>query len=71
MRGTGTLRNTRTGHTGFIESVAYSPDGNTLASGGYDGTVLLWRLTPTTAPLTFTPSTIAAQTFEVGTPVNI
>ena len=48
-----------------------SPDGTTLTSAGWDGTVFLWRLTPTTAPLAFNPSTIAAQTFEVGTPVNI
>ena len=33
--------------------------------------MLLWRLTPTSAPLTFNPSTIANQTFEVGTPVNL
>ena len=52
-------------------SVAYSPDGGTLASGSWDGTVLLWQLSPTTAPITFNPSTIADQTFEVGTPVNI
>ena len=56
---------------GGVYSVAFSPDGTTLASGSMDGTVLLWRLTPTTAPITFNPSTIADQTFTVGTPVSL
>ena len=39
---TGTLRNTLTGHTGLVESVAFSPDGNTIASGSWDETIRLW-----------------------------
>ena len=31
-------------HRGAVESVAFSPDGNTIASGCCDGTVSLWNL---------------------------
>ncbi|MXY26967.1 hypothetical protein F4Y59_02255 [Candidatus Poribacteria bacterium] len=34
------------GHTESVASVAFSPDGNTLASGSWDGTVLLWNYLP-------------------------
>lgn len=43
---TGTPLQLLTGHTNSISSLAFTPDGKTLASGGWDGTVLLWDVTP-------------------------
>ncbi|WP_413105626.1 eIF2A-related protein [Streptomyces sp. Inha503] len=34
--------NQLTGHTGFVDAVAYSPDGRTIATGSEDRTIKLW-----------------------------
>ncbi|MFM6502446.1 MAG: protein kinase domain-containing protein [Dolichospermum sp.] len=38
------LERTITGHSNSVRSVAYSPDGQTLASGSEDKTIKIWRL---------------------------
>ena len=50
---TGNRLRTFAGHSssasGYYNSLAFGPDGNTLASGSWDGTILLWELAPSPA----------------------
>ena len=58
---------TFTGHTHWVWSVAFSPDGETLASGSSDATILLWDLAPEptlNTVVSFSPPTITSP--EVG-----
>ena len=41
---TGQNRGTLTRHTTWIRTVALSPNGSQLASGAWDGTVILWHV---------------------------
>lgn len=38
------LKNDLVGHTGYLNTVTVSPDGSLCASGGKDGTAMLWDL---------------------------
>ena len=51
------------GHADGVSSVSFSPDGTTLASGAYDGTILLWDVAEWT-----NAGTIAAANKLIGLP---
>ncbi|MDX6501823.1 MAG: hypothetical protein QOG23_5083, partial [Blastocatellia bacterium] len=54
-----------TGHTDFIFSAVYSPDGHTLATASADRTVRLWNVTDPTHPMPLGPP-LTGHTNRVG-----
>jgi len=57
---TGFLQQTLDGHSDFVNSVAFAPKGELLASASHDEMVMLWRLSTTAATVT----AAAIQTLE-------
>ena len=50
-----------------VNSVSFSRDGSTLASAGYDGTILLWELGPSPtsdATVSVSPSTMPVTEYR-------
>ena len=62
-------KSTLTGHTSYVNSVAFSPDGQTLASGSSDGTIRLWELPSTQVGIT--PSPVESPIIDAQLVVNV
>ena len=63
---TGKPTNKLTKHTNTVDSVAFSPDGNSFATGSRDGSILLWSTTTGTFKNTIEERRYTTKPFFVG-----
>ncbi|MFD5388074.1 WD40 repeat domain-containing protein [Streptomyces sp. NPDC127074] len=64
------LQRRLTGHTEAVESVAFSPNGRTLATGGEDGKVRLWDMVTGRPHTAQTENTEGVGVVALSTPVR-
>ncbi len=50
------------GHNSTVRAIDFSPDGQQLATGGYDKTIMLWDIAPANAALDHNPDAIDQET---------
>jgi WD40 repeat protein len=67
---TGTLLHELTGHSNFVSSIAFSPDGSVLISGSLDGTIKLWNTQTFQEQATLDPSSPTLWKFD-GKPLRM
>ena len=63
----GTATRTLTGHTDWVYALAFSPDGELLASGSWNGEVKVWKVSDGTLVKEFNASP-GLQTAAAGGP---
>ena len=68
---TGEPKQTFAGNTREVESVAFSPDGNTLVSTTLEGTLLLWEVIPTAKLSLFSPNLLTQYHTQWGLPEGV
>ncbi len=59
------LATTLTGHSNWVNSVAISPDGQTLASGSSDGTIKIWNLQTGALKTTLSEGTVPVNSVAI------
>ena len=62
---TATRKATLQGHASWVQSLTFSPDGGTLASGSWDSTIRLWDITAGAHKATFADPRIRSAPFSL------